>query len=153
MFPGQPCSYSGREPFFSTTVVPSHLLKLRSVNTVKNTHCLNLFPVSLSLSPFPNAHQVDKVLVADLSICVTVRQSQEHLLFVWVQFRAVALQEAPEFSCADVAGAPRVKLRAKHREQSQRNTTPPSAHGGPRFPSLLVFLFLFFLSFIFFVQP
>lgn len=56
------------------------------------------------------AHQVDKVLVADLPICMAVCESQEHLLFVWVQLRAVALQEAPELSCADVAGASRVKL-------------------------------------------
>ena len=74
----------------------------------------------MSLSPplSQNAHQVDKVLVADLPICMAVCESQEHLLFVWVQLRAVALQEAPELSCADVAGASRVKLRVKQRAES-----------------------------------
>lgn len=62
-----------------------------------------------------SAHQVDKILVADLPIRMAVSESQEHLLFVRVQLGAVALQETAELAGADVARVPRIKLREKHR--------------------------------------
>lgn len=62
----------------------------------------------------PSAHQVGKILVADLSIRMAVSKRQEHLPFVRVQLGAVVFQEAPELACADVACVPRVKLKEKH---------------------------------------
>lgn len=47
------------------------------------------------------AHQVDKVLVADLPI--GVGQRQEHLQLVRVQLRAVGRQKVPEALGADEA--------------------------------------------------
>lgn len=75
-----------------------------------------------------SAHQVDKILVADLPIRVTVSESQEHVPFVRVQRGAVALQEAAELACADVACVPWVKLKEKHRQAGgQRGSAPHSA--------------------------
>jgi hypothetical protein len=58
---------------------------------------------------------------------MAVGESQEHLLFARVQLGAVALQEAPEFVCADVARVPRVKLREKQRAVGSAGHHPLSA--------------------------
>lgn len=59
------------------------------------------FPISERLSSA--AYQVDKVLVADLSISVAVSERQQDFQFVGVEFRPVGGQQVPEPLCADEA--------------------------------------------------
>lgn len=75
-----------------------------------------------------SAHQVDKILVADLAVGMAVGESQEYLPLVWVQLGTVAVQEAPELACTDEACVPRVTLRERYtQQQGQRGSVPRSA--------------------------
>lgn len=104
---------------------------------------LNISPLSHNLPVVwaQSTHQVDKILVADLSISMAVSESQEHLPFVWVQLGAVALQQAPELACADVACVPRVKLKEKQTASGSVDRHPSALphlhhHSPPLSPAL-----------------
>lgn len=84
-----------------------------------------------------SAHQVDEILVANLSILTAVSQCQEHLPLVRVHVRAVALQEAPELACADVACVPRVKLQEKQDRGDQWASPLPQYRCGPQTSAML----------------
>ena len=62
---------------------------------------------------------------------MAVGEGQEHLPLVRVQLGAVALQEAPELACADVARVPRVKLREKHTQKWGQRGSVRTAPGTP----------------------
>lgn len=59
---------------------------------------------------FKTPYQVDKVLVADFSLCVSICEGQQDFQFVGVELRAMRCQEIPEPFRADEARIVRIKL-------------------------------------------
>lgn len=58
----------------------------------------------------PSTHQIQDILVADLSLSIAVCKGQQDIQLVGVQLRTVILEEGPELSAADVAAALTIKL-------------------------------------------
>lgn len=56
------------------------------------------------------AYQVDKVLVADFSICVSISEGQQDFQFVGVELRTMSGQKIPEALRADEARIVRIIL-------------------------------------------
>lgn len=64
---------------------------------------ITIFMVYTELHKVKSSHQVDKVLITDLSISIAISKGQQHFQFVGVELRAMGRQQVPEPLCTDEA--------------------------------------------------
>lgn len=95
-----------------------HLSETHTVHTEKRWNYWSPV-ISAGLWWVEASHQVDKVLVADLAVCVAVGQGQQDLQLVRVELRAVCRQQVPETLRADESRILRVILSIETQPEQQ----------------------------------
>lgn len=64
---------------------------------------ITIFMDNTELQKVKSSHQVDKVLITDLSISIAISKGQQDFQFVGVELRAMGGQQVPEPLCTDEA--------------------------------------------------